>query len=193
MAEAGSGKKSGWIIVAVVVGILALWGIGTYNGFVGQKAEVDEGSSNIDVQLKRRADLIPNLVNTIKGYTSHEQGVIDSITSARENMLKANTMSEKAAADAELSSALSGLAVVVENYPDLKADTTFVNLQDELAGTENRISKARSDYNEDAKKYNVAIKKFPGSIIAGIGGFSEVEYFEASESEKATPTVDFSE
>lgn len=186
------GKKTGLIIAGVIVAILAMWGIGTYNGFVGKKAEVDEGSSNIDVQLKRRADLIPNLVNTIKGYTSHEQEVIDSITNARENMLKANTMSEKAEADAQLSSALSGLAIVVENYPDLKADKTFVNLQDELAGTENRISKARSDYNEDAKDYNVAIKRFPGSLIAGIGGFSEVEYFEASESDKENPTVDFS-
>ena len=192
MAGAIGGGKSLGIIIVAVVGILALWGVGTYNGFVGKKAEVDEGSSNIDVQLKRRADLIPNLVNTIKGYTSHEQGVIDSITSARENMLKANTMSEKAEADAQLTSALSGLAVVVENYPDLKADTTFVNLQDELAGTENRISKARNDYNEDAKSYNVAIRSFPGSLIAGIGGFTEVEYFEASEKDRENPTVDFS-
>lgn len=128
--------------------------------------------------LQRRADLIPNLVNTVKGYTSHEDAIIDKITTARENLNKAKTVEEKSEANDELSSALNSLMVVVENYPDLKASENFINLQDELAGTENRIAVARKDYNDAVKSYNTSIKKFPGSIFAGMFAFDSKTYFE---------------
>lgn len=186
-------KKGTIIIIAIVaiIVILAGYGISKNNGFVKLREDVNAASSNIDVALERRADLIPNLVNTVKGYASHEQSVIDSITTARENLLKASTIEEKATANNELSTALNALAVVVENYPDLKANENFINLQDELAGTENRIAVVRKDYNDIATKYNKAIQVFPGSLIAKIGNFEKVAYFEADEAKKDVPEVNF--
>ena len=144
-------------VVAIVIILIASIG-GSYNGLVTKSEKVDKELSNIDVQLERRADLIPNLVSTVKGYTSHETEIIDKITSARENLLKANTVSEKSTANNELTNALNALMVVVENYPDLKANQNFIPLSDELAGTENRIANARRDYNDAVTSYNKLIK-----------------------------------
>ena len=186
-------KKGAIIIIAIVAVVLLLGGIGIskYNSFVKLKEEVNTALSNIDVALERRADLIPNLVNTVKGYAKHEQDVIDSVTTARENLLKASSVEEKAQANSELSTALNALAVVVEAYPDLKANENFINIQDELAGTENRIAIVRKDYNEVATKYNTAISVFPASIIAKMGNFERVAYFEATEAKKDVPEVNF--
>ena len=187
--------KKSLVILIVIVAILAIIGIGigmSYNEIVTLKEDISNEYSNIDVQLERRADLIPNLVNTVKGYVEHEEKTIEMITSARENLLKANTVDEKAKANEDLDNALNALMVVVENYPDLKANENFINLQDELAGTENRISTARRDYNETVKSYNTKIQKFPTNIIAKIFNFEKETYFEVEESKTENPTVDFS-
>ena len=158
---------------------------------MGLKENVDSQSSNISTQLQRRADLIPNLVSTVKGYTSHESEVLSEISSSRAKLAGAQSMSEKAEADTELSSALSRLLVVVENYPDLKADTQFTALTDELSGTENRIAVSRRDYNAAVKEYNQKIKIFPANIISGMYGFTSADYFEASAESSKVPTVTF--
>ncbi len=177
-------------IIAVVVIIAAMLG-STYNGLVSKKEEVNGKKSDITVQLKRRADLIPNLISTVKGYMKHEQSVIDSVTTAREKMVNANSVSDKIAANDELTTALNNLYVVVENYPDLKASSNFTQLQDELAGTENRIATARRDYNSSVKDYNSTIKKFPTNLIANLFGFDEEDYFEAEDSVNEAPQVSF--
>ncbi len=183
-------KKVLIAVIAVVVIVIALFA-STYNGLVTKSENVKEKESSIDVQLKRRADLIPNLINTVKGYMKHEQSVIDSVTTAREKMVNANNVGDKINANNELTTALNNLYVVVENYPDLKASSNFTQLQDELAGTENRIATARRDYNSAVKEYNGAIKKFPTNLIAGMFGFDEKEYYEAEESAKDVPKVSF--
>lgn len=190
MKKLSGGAIFGIVVVALLV-ILGAWGIGSYNSLIGLKETVDSQSSNIETQLQRRADLIPNLVNTVKGYTSHESDVLGAISDARAKLAGAGSMSEKAQADSELSSAVSRLLVVVENYPNLKADSQFSSLTDELAGTENRITVARKDYNESVKEYNQKIRMFPGSIIAGMFGFSSADYFEANETSKDVPVVNF--
>ena len=184
------GLKTGLIIGAVVVVLVMLFA-GSYNGLIGKEEEVDSKLAQVSVQLERRADLIPNLVNTVKGYASHEQSVIDSVTDARAKLLSANSVEEKAEANQELTTSLNNLLVVVENYPDLKANTNFIQLQDELAGTENRIAVARKDYNDAVKSYNKEIKSFPKNILAGMFGFEEKEYFEAKESSNEVPKVSF--
>ena len=187
-------KNTGLIILGIVVVIvIALFATfkTNYNNFVELQEEVKEKESTIDVALERRADLIPNLVSTVKGYASHEEKIINNITSARENLLKANDIEEKSEANNELTKAIDALMVIVENYPDLKTNTNFINLQDELAGTENRIATARNDYNTAAKNYNTAIKKFPGNIIAGMFDFDDVDYFEVEDTKKDVPEVNF--
>ena len=187
--------KKSLVILIVIVAILAIIGIGigmSYNEIVTLKEDISNEYSNIDVQLERRADLIPNLVNTVKGYVEHEEKTIEMITSARENLLKADSVDEKAKANEDLDNALNALMVIVENYPDLKANENFINLQDELAGTENRISTVRRDYNEAVKSYNTKIQKFPTNIIAKIFNFEKETYFEVEESKTENPTVDFS-
>ena len=141
--------------------------------------------------LQRRADLIPNLVSTVKGYASHETSVIEKVTSARERMTQASTVSEKASANNELTSSLRSLMVVVENYPDLKASANFTQLTDNLEGTENRIAVARKDYNDAVQKFNTSIKKFPKNIIAGMFNFREKQYFEANPTSLEVPNVNF--
>lgn len=183
-------KKTGLVVLIIVI-LLAVFGISSYNSLVSMSEEVDGKLADISVQLERRADLIPNLVNTVKGYASHEQSAIDSVTQARERLVSANTLSEKAEANEQLTSALNNLFVIVENYPDLKANVNFLNLQDELAGTENRIAVARRDYNDAVKEYNKTIKSFPKNILAGMFGFSEKDYFEAKESANEVPEVSF--
>ena len=189
-------KKSSWIVIAV--GIIAVTAIilisittNKYNTFVELRETVNSKEAAIDVALERRADLIPNLVNTVKGYVTHEEKIINSITTARENLLKANDIESKTTANNELTKAIDALMVIVENYPDLKANTNFINLQDELAGTENRIAVARNDYNNAAKEYNTAIKKFPGNIIATTFNFDNIDYFEIEEKKQSVPEVNF--
>lgn len=186
--------KKGMIIILVIAAILLIVGATlaiSYNGVVGLSEEVDNKFSTIDTMLQRRADLIPNLVNTVKGYANQEKEIIDSVTEARAKLMGANTVGEKAQADGELTSALNRLLVVVENYPDIKSSQNFINLSDELAGTENRIATARKDYNDAVKTYNTKIKKFPTNMIVGMFGFEAKEYFEASEASKGVPNVNF--
>ena len=184
-------KKALIVIVAIIV-LLIVFFVGQYNGFVGASEEVDNKFATIDTQLQRRVDLIPNLVNTVKGFTDHETEVLSLVTNARAKLAGASTVEEKSNANDELSSALSRLLVVVENYPDIKSSANFTQVQDELAGTENRIATARKDYNDAVKNYNLKIKRFPGNIIAGMFNFGEKQYFQASEGSKEVPVVDFS-
>ena len=186
-------KKSTIAIIVVVVILIAIIAglVSSYNGVVSLSEEVDNKFATIDTMLQRRADLIPNLVNTVKGYTNQEQSVIDSVTDARAKLAGANSVEEKANADQELTSALNNLLVVVENYPDLKSSQNFINLSDELAGTENRIATARKDHNDAVKEYNTKIKRFPTNIVSGMFGYGEKEYFQASEGSEEVPTVDF--
>lgn len=179
------------IIVGVVLVLLIGSAVGTYNGLVSKKENVDNKFSDISVQLQRRSDLIPNLISTVKGYTKHEEKIIKEITAAREKLVGAKTIEDKANANSELTKALNGLNVIVENYPDLKSSSNFIALQDELAGTENRIAVARRDYNEVVKEYNREIKKFPTNLFANMFNFEKADYFETKESTKDAPKVSF--
>lgn len=186
-------KKKG-IVIAIIVGLVVILGIALIsanNNLVSLEAEVDAALADIDTNLQRRADLIPNLVNTVKGYAAHEQEALDSVTEARANLAGASTVEEKAAADSELTAALNNLLVIVENYPDLKASANFTQLADELAGTENRIATARRDYNAAVQSYNTAIRKFPNSLIASLFGFTQKDYFQASAGAQNVPSVEF--
>ncbi len=186
-------KKSNILIISIiaVIVIIVVMVIGKYNSILSQNEQVEASTSNLDVMLQRRADLIPNLVNVVKGYVSHEDEVINTVTEAREKLVNSNTVAEKSKANDELTSALNNLMVIVENYPDLKSSANFTQLSDELAGTENRIAVARRDCNTDIKNYNLSIKKFPGNLVAGIFGFNEKTYFETDESNKNVPEVNF--
>ena len=181
----------GLIAVIAIVIILGLMLVSSYNQIVAKSEEVDNKFATIDTYLQRRADLIPNLVNTVKGYTQHEETIINSITEARQKMVNAKSISEKSEANDQLTSALNNLNVIVENYPDLKASQNFLSLQDELAGTENRIATARRDYNDSVTSYNTSIKKFPTNILAGMFGFEKKDYFEVSEGKTDVPNVEF--
>lgn len=181
-------------IILAILGVILVFAItigGSYNSLVTKSENVDTKYANISVMLERRADLIPNLVNTVKGYTSHETEIIDKITKARQNLLAAKDVEDKAKANEELTKSLDALMVVVENYPDLKSSENFIQLSDELAGTENRIAVARKDYNDAVKSYNTTIKKFPMNLISGMFGYSKKEYFEASEESTKVPNVEF--
>lgn len=186
--------KKGTIVslaaVAVVV-IIALSLMSSYNGFMSKEEDVDNAYAQIENQLQRRLDLIPNLVNTVQGYVSHEKEVMQNVSEARAKLAGAKTPEEQAAANDELSGALSRLLMVTENYPNLKADTQFTQLMDELAGTENRLSVARKDYNDVTTAYNKKIKKIPGSLVANTFGFDEKELFKSDAAAKEAPKVDF--
>ena len=186
-------KKGTIILIAViaVIAIIAFSCVGTYNSLVAQRENVDTQYSAIDTQLQRRIDLIPNIVNTVKGYAAHESEVFGAVSDARARLAGASTKEEAAEADSELTSAVSRLLMIAENYHDLKADTQFTALTDELAGTENRIAVARKDYNDAAKTYNTQIKTFPKVIIANLFGFEKAEYFEAADGAKSAPQVNF--
>ena len=187
-------KKSsiGTICIIAVIAIIAIMAIAGYNGMVSKREAVDSALSDLDVMLQRRADLIPNLVSTVKGYTNHENEVIDKITEARAKLTSANSVEEKSEANNELSSSLKALMVVVENYPDLKSSENFKQLSDELAGTENRIAVARKDYNNAVKTLNTTIKKFPNNIIAGMFHFEAAKFFTiTNEAEREAPKVKF--
>ena len=165
--------------------------ISGYNGMVSKQENVESTLADLDVMLQRRADLIPNLVSTVKGYASHETEIIDKVTDARTKLLNASSIDEKSNANNELTSSLNALMVVVENYPDLKSSENFIQLSDELAGTENRIAVARKDYNNAVKNFNTTIKKFPNNLLAGMFGFEKAVYFEADESSTEVPNVSF--
>lgn len=186
--------KTGTKILCCLVIVILICGgyiISTRNKLVGQEQETKQVFANVQVYLQRRNDLIPNLVNTVKGYAKHEEEVFNAVTEARQNMINAKTPEETVQADAALSSAVGRLLAIAESYPDLKAKENFLELQDELAGTENRIAVARKDANEKVTAYNTSIKLFPKNIVAKMFGFNELPLFEADSSAKTVPAVSF--
>ena len=193
-------KPKAWIIIVVVIALIFIWGFAAYNGFVKKEESVNSQWSNVESAYQRRADLIPNLVETVKGYATHEQETLEGVVEARAKatsvQLNANDLNEKNLAQFqnaqnELTSALSKLMVVVEQYPDLKANQNFLQLQSQLEGTENRINVERNKFNDTARQFNTSIRKFPNNIIAGMCGFEKKAYFEADKSAATTPKVDF--
>ena len=193
-------KKSSVIIVLIVAAIVVVWGITGYNGLVGMDEGVQTKWADVETQYQRRADLIPNLVNTVKGYATHESETLQAVVEARAKATSVNidptNMSAEQIANFQkaqdgISSALGRLLVTVEKYPDLKANENFRELQAQLEGTENRISVARRDYNEAARKYNTTLRSFPKNILAGIFGFEKKAYFEAQEGSEQAPAVQF--
>ncbi|WKA55954.1 LemA family protein [Planococcus shixiaomingii] len=184
------------ILIPIIITVLIIAAVSTvfitnYNGFVQLEEDINESHAQIDNQLQRRLDLIPNLVETVKGFAKQEQDVIQDVTDARANLAGANALGEQAEADLQLSGALSRLLVVVENYPELKSNANFQQLSDELAGTENRIAVARRDYNTTVADFNRKAKAFPGNVTAGLFGFEEKPYFEADGKATEVPKVDF--
>lgn len=188
--------KKGLIIIIALVAVVALiagFAVSKYNGLVTEQEKVNSALSKVSVQLQRRADLIPNFVNTVKGYTEYEQSTLTAVTEARAKAGKADTVADVEKTGAELDKAISvWVNAVTEAYPDLKADKQFVALQDELAGTENRIAVARKDYNDAAKEYNLKVRRFPSNIVASMFGFDKADYFEADEGAQSAPVVTFS-
>lgn len=176
--------------IFIVVVIMAF--IGIYNGIVAKHETITEKWAQVENQLQRRNDLIPNLVNTVKGYATHEKTIFTDVANARSQWAKAGSVDEKVKAAGAVDAALARLLMVVENYPNLKADATFLRLMDELAGTENRISVERMRYNEAVRDFNIAVRSFPGNSIAGMYGYKPAtEYFKAEEKAKTVPEVKF--
>jgi LemA protein len=190
-----NGKRTGIILVIAVIVVLiiiyGLWYIGTRNRLVTLEESIDAAWSEIDNQLQRRSDLIPNLVATVKGYAAQEERIFTQISEARAKLAGAQSVPESAQGYNELQSALGRLLVIVERYPDLKANANFIRLQDELAGTENRIAVARKRYNDSVRIFNTKIRRFPASTIARRMGFVKREYFEIEEGAREVPEVDF--
>lgn len=187
-------KKGLKIVIAAVVVVLVLVGIvaGSYNSLVSAQTAVETKQADIQTQLQRRADLIPNFVSTVKGYTKYEQETLTAVTEARAKVGTASDAKSLSEADEELDKAISvWVNAVTEAYPDLKANSNYIALQDELAGTENRIAVARKDYNEAVQSYNTMIKKFPKNIIAGMFGFEKSEFFKADVNSQTVPNVEF--
>ena len=176
------------VLLAIVVGLMVM---GMYNGVVDKDEACKKSWGNVESVLQRRFDLIPNLVNTVKGYAAHEQGILEEITRLRSQWGEAKTSAAKVEAASGLEGALSRLMVVVENYPDLKANQNFVALQDELAGTENRINVERQRYNETVQAFNVAVRQFPTALVARLAGFQTRAPFEAAQGAESAPVVQF--
>jgi LemA protein len=190
--------KPVWIVVGAIIGVVVLVAVvvgGTFvskwNQLVTMDTDIKAKWAQVENQLQRRADLIPNLVETVKGFAAQEKSILESIANARAKMAGAGSVQDRIAASNELSSALSRLLVVVENYPQLKSDATFHRLMDELAGTENRLSVERKRYNDSVQVYNVAIRTFPDYLIASILGFKEQPFFEAPAAARQAPQVKF--
>ena len=189
-----------WMIALGVVTLIAIFGFKTYNGLVEKDEAVATAWSNVETQYQRRADLIPNLVNTVKGYAAHESETLESVIAARSAATSINLtadeltpekIAEYQAAQQQVRSALGRLIAIAENYPDLKANQNFLELQAQLEGTENRIAVARKEFNEIARTYNVAVRRFPANLVAGICGFDTKAYFEADEAAAQAPVVQF--
>jgi LemA protein len=181
------------LIVFVLIVIFALYLVSVFNSLVRLKNQIKNAWAQIDVQLKRRHDLIPNLVETVKGYMAHERETLDSVTSARSKAMGAASVGEKAAAEGVLSQALGRFYAVAENYPDLKANQNFLGLQEELTATENRIAFARQNYNDQVLFYNNKIGMFPSNIIAGMFNYTREEFFQIEDkAQREVPRVDFS-
>jgi LemA protein len=179
------------IILIVVVVLVLLYVMVTYNGLVRLRNRIQNAWAQIDVQLRRRYDLIPNLVETVKGYAAHEKGTLEAVTQARANAINAQGPVAQAEAENQITGALKSLFAVSEAYPDLKANQNFLSLQEELSSTEGRISYARQFYNDAVLDYNNKIEQFPGSIFAGSMKLEKREYFEADEAARTVPTVEF--
>lgn len=188
-----------WIALGVLV-LAAIWGFSTYNGLVTKDEAVATAWSNVETQYQRRADLIPNLVNTVKGYAAHESETLESVIAARSAATSINLtadeltpekIAEYQAAQQQVRSALGRLIAIAENYPDLKANQNFLELQAQLEGTENRIAVARKEFNEIAQTYNVSVRRFPANLVASIFGFEKKAYFEADEAAAQAPVVQF--
>ena len=192
--------KKSWIIIIAVIAVAAIYSVTTYNTLVSQEETVGNAWSNVENQYQRRSDLIPNLVNTVKGYATHEKETFDAVVSARAKATQATVSIDDLTpeklqayqrAQGEIGMALGRLLAVTENYPELKANENFQTLQAQLEGTENRISVERRKFNETAKDYNTAIRRFPKNIIAGMFGFEKRPYFEAAEGSEKAPEVKF--
>ena len=181
-----------WVIVAIVV-VAGIWLIAAYNGLVRKRNMVQEGWSGVEVQLKRRANLIPNLVEAVKGYMGHERGVLEEVTKLRNQSLASQGPVEKARAENLLTSALGGIFALAENYPDLKASQNFLDLQGSLAEVEEQIQMARRYYNGSVRELNIAVESFPNNLFAGRLGFSKAEFFELDDpADRQVPKVSFS-
>ncbi len=195
------GKKNlVWIIIGIVVVVLLLWGVSGYNGMVSMDEVVQGKWANVETQYQRRADLIPNLVSTVKGYATHEKSTLENVVKARSEAtsvkidptnLTPEKLAEYQKAQGNVSAALGKLLMVAENYPQLKANENFLELQSQLEGTENRITVARKDFNDAAKDYNISIRRFPKNILAGLFGFDKKAYFEAESGAEKAPEVKF--
>lgn len=193
-------KNKGLIITIVVIVLVALWGISSYNGLVEMDEKVSNQWANVETQYQRRSDLIPNLVNTVKGYAKHESQTLEAVMAARSQATQVKidpsncTPQQLAAyqkAQGDVTTALGKLLAITENYPDLKANQNFLELQSQLEGTENRINVARKDFNDSAKKYNTSLRRFPRNIIASMFGFEKRNYFEAEAGAEKAPKVEF--
>ena len=193
-------KNKGLIITIVVIALVAIWGISSYNGLVSMDENVSNSWANVETQYQRRSDLIPNLVNTVKGYAKHESETLESVMAARSQATQVKidpsncTPQQLAAyqkAQGDVTTALGKLLAITENYPDLKATQNFLELQSQLEGTENRINVARKDFNDTAKKYNTSLRRFPRNIIASMFGFEKRNYFEAEAGAEKAPKVEF--
>ena len=179
-----------YIIIAVLV-LLVIWYFSTYNSLISLRNRKDDQFSQIDVQLKRRADLIPNLVETVKGYAKHESKTLEDVIKARNTYTTAHTVDEKVKASGEITNALNKLFALSEAYPDLKANTNFMPLQNDLKDTEDKISMARQFYNDTVLTYNNKVERIPSNIVANISGFKKGEFFQIDQKEKEAPTVKF--
>lgn len=193
-------KNKGLIITIGVIVLVALWGIPSYNGLVGMDEKVSNQWANVETQYQRRSDLIPNLVNTVKGYAKHESQTLEAVMAARSQATQVKidpsncTPQQLAAyqkAQGDVTTALGKLLAITENYPDLKANQNFLELQSQLEGTENRINVARKDFNDSAKEYNTSLRRFPRNIIASMFGFEKRNYFEAEAGAEKAPKVEF--
>lgn len=193
-------KKVTIIIIVAVVAIITIWAVSGYNSLVGMDENVSNQWANVETQYQRRADLIPNLVNTVKGYAAHEKETLEGVIAARSQAtqikvdptdLTPEKLAEYQKAQGQLATALGKLLAITENYPDLKANQNFLELQAQLEGTENRINVARKNFNDAAKTYNTTIRRFPKNILAGMFGFDKRAYFEAAEGAEQAPQVQF--
>ena len=177
--------KKTWIIVIVILVVLIGYSVSSYNSMVAQEEEVGTAWSNVENQYQRRSDLIPNLVSTVKGYAAHEKETLDRVIQARNGAVGAKTIDDKIAAENQLSSALAGLKITLEAYPDLKANQNFLQLQEEIADVENKLAAVRRYFNSATKEYNNAVQTFPSNIVAGMTGFQREIMFDLGKNERA--------